>query len=309
MMKVDYASIPPTAALGRGPSRHMANYDKVFAASLARAADETAIESSRDADELADYLKTYDELGVDRVVIRARDVETTFGVKISNETVAEFCRAHSPRFLGLASVDPHKGMTALREFEHAITRLGLRGLHLPCFEHKLDVNAKELYPLYAKCIELDVPVNVHVGMSFSSAVRMTYGLPRYLDEVMVHFPELKVVASVPGFPWVLELIGVAWRHPNVHIALNALRPKYLQTAGSGFEPLLQYGRTVLRERILCGSNWPLQSVRKYFAELDVLPLEEDVRAGWVGGNAARLFRIEEAGRAADCSAQAASAQR
>lgn len=288
MLKVDYASIPPTAALGRNPSRHMANYDKVFAASLARTGNKITTE----ADELADYLRTYDELGIDRVVIRARDVETTFGIKVANETVAEFCSAHAPRFIGLASVDPHKGMAALREFEHAIRELGLRGLHLPCFEHKLDVNAKELYPLYAKCVELDVPVNVHVGMSFSSAVPMTHGLPRYLDEVMVHFPELKVVASVPAFPWVLELIGVAWRHPNVHIALNAMRPKHLQTVGSGFEPLLQYGRTILRDRILCGSNWPLQSVRTYFEELKALPLEEDVHADWIGGNAARLFKME-----------------
>ncbi|KAA0892687.1 amidohydrolase family protein [Pusillimonas sp. ANT_WB101] len=292
MIKIDYASIPPTATLGRNPSRHMANYEKVFAASLARAEDKAATEVGNEADDLAEYLRTYDELGIDRVVIRARDVETTFGIKVANETVAEFCHAHAPRFIGLASVDPHKGIAALREFEHAILHLGLRGLHLPCFEHKLAVNAKELYPLYAKCIELDVPVNVHVGMSFSSAVPMTYGLPRYLDEVMVHFPELKVVASVPAFPWILELIGVAWRHPNVHIALNAMRPKYLQTAGSGFEPLLQYGRTILKDRIICGSNWPLQPVRKYFDELEALPLEEGVLAGWVGGNAARLFKMD-----------------
>ena len=294
MLKVDYASVPPTPELGRRSSPHMARYNSVFSSSLAQAGQEGAAVEASSTDELADYLKTYDELGIDRGVIRARDVESTFGEKVSNESVAAFCQANSPRFLGLASVDPNKGMRSVRELEHAVTRLGLVGLHLPCFEHKLEVNAKELYPLYAKCIELDVPVNVHVGMSFSSAVRMTYGLPRYLDEVMVHFPELKVVASVPGFPWVLELIGVAWRHPNVHIALNALRPKYLQTAGSGFEPLLQYGRTVLRDRIICGSNWPLQSVRRYFSELDALPLEDEVRDAWLGGNAARLFCMEAA---------------
>lgn len=303
MLKVDYASVPPTPELGRRPSPHMARYNSVFSSSLALAEQE----GSTGADDLAKYLRTYDELGIDRVVIRARDVESTFGEKVSNESVATFCQAHAPRFVGLASVDPNNGMRAVRELEHAVTKLGLIGLHLPCFEHKLEVNAKELYPLYAKCIELDVPVNVHVGMSFSPAVRMTYGLPRYLDEVMVHFPELKVVASVPGFPWVLELIGVAWRHTNVHIALNALRPKYLQTPGSGFEPLLQYGRTVLRERIICGSNWPLQSVRRYFSELDELPLEDEVRGAWLGGNVARLFRMDamtNAGEAAPSKPEA-----
>lgn len=292
MFKVDYASVPPTRELGRRPSPHMAHYNSVFAKSLAQAQHESATGTARCEDELASYLAMYDQLGIDRVVIRARDVESTFDEKVNNETVAAFCQAHAPRFVGLASVDPNKGVRALRELEYAVTQLELAGLHLPCFEHKLEISAKELYPVYAKCIELDVPVNLHVGMSFSSSVRMSYGLPRHLDEVMVHFPELKVVASVPGFPWVQELIGVAWRHPNVYIALNALRPKYLQTVGSGFESLLQYGRTVLRERIICGSNWPLQSVRRYFMELEALPLDADVRAGWLGGNAARLFQME-----------------
>jgi hypothetical protein len=120
---------------------------------------------------------------------------------------------------------------------------------------------------------------------------MHFGQPRFLDEVMVHFPELKVVASVPGFPWVNELIGVAWRHPNVHIALSALRPRYLTTQGSGYEALLQYGRTLLRERIFCGSNWPLQPVQRYFEEVEALPLDPETRELWLGGNAQRLFGL------------------
>ena len=293
MLRIDYASVPPTPELGRRTTRHMAHYDEVFARSIGRTREEDpqAAADEHGAQTLADYLETYDELRVDRVVIRARDVETTFGIKVRNETVAAFCQAHAPRFVGLASVDPHKGIAAVRELQVAIVEHGLRGLHLPCFEHKLPVNAKELYPLYAKCIELDVPVNIHVGMSFSSAVPMHFGQPRFLDEVMVHFPELKVVASVPGFPWVNELIGVAWRHRNVHIALSALRPRYLTTAGSGFEPLLQYGRTILRERIICGSNWPLQPLKRYFDEVGALPLDEETRRLWLGGNAQRLFGL------------------
>ena len=86
---------------------------------------------------------------------------------------------------------------------------------------------------------------------------MKYGHPLLLDEVMGDFPELRVRASPPGFPWVHELIGVAWRHANMSIGLVAVRPKYLTVPNSGYEPLLQYGRTVLKDRIIFGSAYPL----------------------------------------------------
>src|SRR5690606_41794853 len=77
------------------------------------------------------------------------------------------------------------------------------------------------------------------GAPHSSPTRRSsdLGRPALLDEVMVHFPELRVCAAPPGFPWVHELIGAAWRHANVHIGLVAIRPKYLAVAGSGYEPL------------------------------------------------------------------------
>jgi hypothetical protein len=119
-------------------------------------------------------------------------------MRTTNEDVAEFCRSQNGRFIGFAGVDPHKGMTALRELEFAVRELGLRGLNLQCFEHKLHINDKKMFPLYAKCIELDIPVNIHCSINFSTATLMDYGRPQLLDEVMVHFPELRVCAAPPG---------------------------------------------------------------------------------------------------------------
>ncbi|WP_287304676.1 TetR family transcriptional regulator C-terminal domain-containing protein, partial [Mesorhizobium sp.] len=70
-------------------------------------------------------------------------------------------------------------------------------------------------------------------------------------------PGMKVCASPPGWPWVNELIGVAWRHPNLWIGLLAVRPSLLVKAHSGYEPLLQYGRTLLQDRIIFGTAFPM----------------------------------------------------
>ena len=252
-MFIDYSSTPPTPAFHPPQTAHLQNYRRVYAASEAR------VESAGDdAAQLAAYLAEYERLDARHVVVKARDNETTFGLKVTNEAVAQFCRDHSPRYVGFAGVDPHKGMVAVRELEFAVRELGLAGLNLQCFELKLAINDKLMYPLYAKCIELDIPVNIHCGTNFSTSSLMDYGRPAYLDEVLVHFPELRACAAPPGWPWVEELLGVAWRHQNLCIGVVAVRPELLAKEESGYRPLMVYGGKMLQDRILTGSSYPMQ---------------------------------------------------
>jgi uncharacterized protein len=281
---IDYGSKPPVPAFDKtGP--HLKNYRRVYESSETVAKDQGPRQ-------IGDYLAMYEKLGARHVVVKARDIETTFGFRIRNEDVAAFCKEHGPRYIGFAGVDPHKGMTAVRELEFAVKELGLRGLNLQCFENKLRINDPKMYPLYAKCIELDIPVNLHCSINFSTDSLMDYGRPLYLDEVMVHFPELRVVASPPGWPWVHELIGVAWRHRNVWIGLVAVRPKYLGVAASGYEPLLQYGNTVLQDRIIFGSSYPMLPVERCLYEIAELPLKDGVMRKWTHDNCARFLGLD-----------------
>lgn len=287
---IDYGSTPPVPTFNPSAKAHLANYRRVYKTSEERAKAEADPEGA-----MQRYLDAYAATGIKTIVVKARDVETTFGLKISNEDVAAFCKTHSkkggPRFVGFAGVDPHKGMDAIREFEHAVKELGLRGLNIQCFENKIAINDPKLYPLYAKCIELDVPANIHVGINFSTETSMEYGRPSLLDQVMMHFPELRVVASPPGWPWITELIGVAWRHQNVHIGLVAMRPKYLAVANSGYEPLLQYGNTVLQDRMIFGSAWPMQPIGQAIADIEALPIKDATKRKWLNDNAARLLGL------------------
>jgi len=282
---IDFNSKPPTPAFAAtGP--HLDNYRRVYESAERAAQQERSATASVDA-----YLAMYRALNARHVVIKARDVETTFGFRVPNEAVAEFCRAH-PGFIGFAGVDPHKGMTALRELEYAVRELGLRGLNLQCFEHKLRIDDAKMYPLYAKCIELDIPVNIHCSVNFSTDTAMDYGKPEFLDAVMVHFPELRVCAAPPGWPWVHELIAVAWRHKNVYISLAPVRPKYLAVENSGYEGLLQYGNTVLQDRIMFGTSYPLLPVERSIAEIEALPLKDASKRKWLHDNAARFLRVD-----------------
>lgn len=283
-MMIDFASRPPLPEFNP-PAPHLANYRRVYAGREQRTA------TAHDHAALEAYLREYDRLGVDHVVLKARDLESTFGFKIPNEVVADFCARHGSRFLGFAGVDPHKD-SAVEEFVRAVEDLGLRGLNLQCFELQLRPNDPRLFPLYEKAIDLDVPVNIHCGINFSVKTPMSFGRPEFLDEVMVRYPELRVIASPPGWPWVAELIGVAWRHANLHIGVLAVRPKLLAKPHSGYEMLLQYGRTLLKSKMIFGSAYPMMPVGDALDEVEALQLEAPTKRLWLGENAARFLRLD-----------------
>ncbi|WP_345816846.1 amidohydrolase family protein (plasmid) [Paraburkholderia sp. PREW-6R] len=283
-MFVDFSSRPPSLQFD-GPVTHLANYRRIYEGTERQAA------VSDNIDPLAAYLAMYERLDARYVVLKARDLTSTFGVKIANADVAAFCRAHGERYIGFAGVDPHKGEAAVVEFEAAVRELGLRGLNVQGFEHRLCIDDPLLFPLYEKCVELGVPVNIHCGTNFSTHTSMMYGHPAALDRVMMALPELRVCASPPGWPWVQELLAVAWRHPNVWIGTLAVRPKLLATAHSGYEPLLQYGRTVLRKRMIFGSAFPMMPVEKALAEFDALEMPDSVRKAWQHDNALEFLGV------------------
>ncbi|QOG06046.1 amidohydrolase [Aureimonas sp. OT7] len=284
-MLIDFSSRPPHPDFNP-PAPHLQNYRRVYANSEARSA------GADEGQGLKSWLETYDRLNARHVVLKARDLTTTFGFKISNESVAGFVRQHGPRYIGFAGVDPWQD-DAVATFEHAVRDLGLRGLNLQCFELKMTPDDPRLFALYEKAVELDVPVNIHCGINFSTQTPMSVGKPEHIDNVMVRFPQLRAVASPPGWPWVQELLGVAWRHPNLYIGVLAVRPKLLSKPHSGYEALLQYGRTILREKMIFGSAFPMMPIGQALQELQELGLDDETFRLWTSGNALRLLGLPE----------------
>lgn len=287
-MIIDFGSRPPLPAFHPANIPHMANYNRVYKSGQ-EAAGNLEIGSKAAMDE---YLRQYDEVDARAVLVHAKDVETTFGAKISNEDVAEFCGKYGKRFIGFGAVDPHKGYPAVREITRIVSELGLKGLNLQCFELKLEPNDKMFYPIYAKCIELDIPVVLHSGINFSTRTEMKFGRPMLLDEVLVHFPELRIVAMPPGWPWIHELVGVAWRHKTLSIGLAPVRPIYLTKPDAGYEPLLQYGNSILADQMIFATSFPLLPIVRTVQELQALPLKPENMKKWLYGNAARLLKLD-----------------
>jgi predicted TIM-barrel fold metal-dependent hydrolase len=227
------------------------------------------------------------EAGIDHAVIAASDVETTHGRKVPNERIAELCKKHSDIFVfGFAGSDPHKGMAAVRELEHAIKDLGLKGCYVNPWYHQIKANDRRYYLLYEKCAELNIPVSLHTASSLDYTISMDYGNPAHIDDVAVDIPELKIIMRHPCWPWVSQGIAVAYRHPNVYIDISAMHPMMIPE-------IVQASRTILKEKLLFGSAHPLMEPKKAVKWWESLNLEEDVKDHLFYKNAARLIGLHE----------------
>ena len=123
----------------------------------------------------------------------------------TNDEVAEFTCAFPERFVGVATVDLSKPLAAVRELEHAVNELDCKALRIVPWLWQLPPNHRLYYPLYVKCIELDIPFCTQVGHTGPLMPSETGRPVPYLDEVALDFPELRIVAGHIGHPWTERL--------------------------------------------------------------------------------------------------------
>jgi predicted TIM-barrel fold metal-dependent hydrolase len=271
--------------------REMAGYLGVFFKQEPRPDQFRAVAKAFERDEQS-VIGLLDEAGIEQSLITGFDewssVHETF---IPNELVAGLAERHPHRFIPFAGADVLKGMDAVRELEHWISERGFRGLSLRPFMIGLPADDRRYYPLYAKCVELDVPLSIHTSANWTTVRHNDLGHPRHIDVVASDFPELKIVMSHAGYPWVLEAVLLAWKYPNVYLELAAHRPKYLASPGTGWEPLLRFGQTTIREKVLFGTGWFLlgRPPGQIVDEFRALPVPDDVLDMWMWRNAEALL--------------------
>lgn len=239
-------------------------------------------------------LKSLDDAGIAMTLITGFDEASTGGTTfITNASVAAIAERHPKRFIPFAGVDIIRGADGVRDVDHWIRERGFRGLSLRPFMTGLPANDRRYYPFYERCSELGAPVSIHASANWTTCRPSDLGHPRHFDVVACDFPELKLILSHGGYPWVLEACLLAWKHPNVYLELAAHRPRYFTTPGAGWEPLLRYGQTTIQDKILFGTGAFLvgRPPAELVAEMCALPLRQGVMEKWLWRNAARLLEI------------------
>ena len=116
---------------------------------------------------------------------------------------------------------------------------------------------------------------------------MKYTAPiPYLDDIAADFPDLTLISAHPGWPWQEEQLAMARHKGNVYIDLSGWAPKY-------FPPqLVQYANTLLKDKVLFGTDNPVIQPDRWLAEFEKLPIKPEVRPLIMKENAARLLRLK-----------------
>ena len=231
---------------------------------------------------LPDFVARLDAAGVVKGVIRG-----------PNDILADIVGQYPDRFIGMANLSPHDGMRGVREFERLVRECGLGGLRVSALYNMIPASDRRYYPLYAKCAELDLPLRIYTAMNYANDRPYDLGHPRHLDQVAMDFPELRIVAGLSGWPWVHETVALLRRHPNLYADTGSHRPRHFSTPGSGWEQFLQFGNTLLQDKIMVGLSWEAFGLpyETLISEYEALPLKDAVVEKWLYGNAARFFRL------------------
>jgi predicted TIM-barrel fold metal-dependent hydrolase len=208
----------------------------------------------------------------------------------SNDRVADVIRRDPACFLaGFGSADPRDGLAAIQEINRFHRELGLRGLAMMADFFNMDIGDKRCWPLYAKAAELGMPVGIHVGVNFSTNSPIRHGHPSFIDELACHYPELVIICNHGGWPWAAEMVAIAWKHPNVYLEFGAIAPRYLALNDGGWQPMRQFMNSVLQDRILFASDWPMLSHDRLMSELPLLQLKDSVLEKYLKKNAETLL--------------------
>ena len=205
------------------------------------------------------------------------------------EIVARACEEYPDRFYGLAGIDPFDGMEGVRAFEDAVQNMGFIGAHLYPHWYELAPDHAKYYPFYAKCCELDVPIQMQVGLSmvYSKEYRTrSGGQPITLDAVACDLPELKLIGIHVGIPWHDEMISMAWKHENIYIGCDAHRPKYWPKSFTHY--VNSYGQ----DKVIFGTDFPVLDFKKTTDDINEIGFKPEVRRKLMRDNAIRIYGLD-----------------
>ncbi len=205
------------------------------------------------------------------------------------QVVADAVNKYPEHFSGLLGIDPFMGMGGVRELEDAVRNLGFIGAHLYPHWFELAPDHAKYYPFYAKCCELDIPIQLQVGQSmiYSTEHRCrSVGQPITLDPVACDFPELRLIGIHVGIPWTDEMIAMAWKHDNVFIGADAHSPKYWPANFINY--LNSYGQ----DKVIFGTDFPVLNFKRTREEIDALALKPEVMQKFLRDNVRRVYKLD-----------------
>lgn len=198
-------------------------------------------------------------------------------------SIADAVRKYPGRFVGSIMLDPREAYGAARHVAIAADEYGMGSVRLMPSMSLLPANDALCYPLYTAACDRGIPVTVNVGIP-GPLKPAKYQDPMHLDDVALAFPDLKIVMTHVGNPWIDEVIALLARHPNLYLMTSGWSPKYIPAKIREF---LCSSRG--RDRVMFSSDYPVLGLERTRREAEAWDLDEATASAFFAGNALAVF--------------------
>ncbi len=222
-----------------------------------------------------EIVESMDRLGIEKAIL------TTDAEKPSPH-VLSFPNARPDRFALGVHLDPRRLMATTRALASVVASQPVVLARITPFYFDLAPDDRAYYPIYAKCIELGLPLTINSGIP-GPPVPAACQNPMHLDRVCLDFPELVLVMAHGADPWWDVAIRLMLKYRNLYLKTSAYAPKY-------FPPeLLHFMNTRGQHKVIFASDHPALSMERALGEARSLDLRPGVLEQFVFQNAQRVF--------------------
>jgi predicted TIM-barrel fold metal-dependent hydrolase len=197
-------------------------------------------------------------------------------------------RLHPDRFIASYSCDPNRGMDDVRALVRSYETLDVRAVTaFPAGTFpQVAINDKKMYPIYAKCVELGIPMFCTAGIP-GPRLKFAPQHVELIDEVMYDFPELVFVTRHGCEPWADLAVKLMLKWPGLHFSTSAFAPRYYPKA------IIDYANTRGADKVIYAGYFPMGlSLERIMTELPAVPFKDDVWPKFLHDNAARVLGLD-----------------
>ena len=224
-------------------------------------------------------LEQMDAFNIERALI---------GVSLTDEVAKTAMRQHPDRFIASCSTEPNNGMEDVRNIVRLHEEFDIKavGAFPAGCVPQVPINDKRFYPVYAKCVELDIPIFCCMGVP-GPRIPMACQHVELIDEVMWFFPELKFVMRHGAEPWDDLAVKLMLKWPNLYYSTSAFAPKYYP------ESIINYANTRGADKVLYAGYFPMGlSLERIFQDMPSVPFRDHVWPKFLRENALRVLGLD-----------------
>jgi len=229
-------------------------------------------------------IKEMDETGVGIGMVSMRQGN-------DNNDIALIKQEYPGRFLGMAHINPCEGQKALDDIDKYVVNGAADTIIMEpgqfFIEDPMPADDPRMYPIYEKCQKAGIITTLTFGGLFCAKLE-NYN-PIYIDRIAVDFPDLQIVITHGGWPYVTEICHVGYQRKNVHICPDY----YMFKINPGYDQYVIAANNILKDQILFGSCFPSKPLAFAMDNIKNIGLTDEALENVLYKNSARLLGLDK----------------